>query len=107
MITNLYCILKEVAKNYIITNNFTNNCPIKAYKKFWILFKPDVALKILHTVTFTFFCLSVEQNWIDKKVCPMFLGANRSTIWKGSYLPDHRESVSNPYGYSLLLSRSS
>jgi hypothetical protein len=62
MITNLYCILKEVAKNYIITNNFTNNCPIKAYKKFWILFKPDVALKILHTVTFTFFGLSEEQN---------------------------------------------
>ena len=46
---------------------------------------------IIH-ITMTFF-----------KVCPRLLGANRGTIWLGSCLPDHIDSVFNPWAMLFLL----
>ena len=31
------------------------------------------------------------------KVCPRLLGANRGSIWLGSFPPDHIDSLSNPW----------
>ena len=35
-------------------------------------------------------------TFLSIKVCPRLLGASRSTIWLGSCLPDHIDSVFNP-----------